>query len=498
MTDSALQSHFGAEWHKNPFVSISQSARISIVAYFVFWRLLPSFATFDTKDVAYAGYSGAIIILTLCTEFLILLPFLMRRFAGTPIGWLHPLILPTMVGIVFGLMRNPAGLLTPISVWSQGAPVIDHILLGSWSDAALLATQLKVNLMNLLAIISTYAGFAMVRSGKAKRTRRRIRINGFKLAVFLILSLVGVMVFLQQQGGIISHMSTLGGGRYRMREMSGHFLVINRFLPYAILLWYAYRPKALRNPVFLILFAVACLVQFIITGSRSGLFSPVAMLLAVWMFHNHRVPAMRALILGLVAILLLGVLGQVRQSGRSGFVDFSALTEMSVAAAWETSQEELIERRTGTEIAVAALVPEKHGFLYGTTYVAALGFWVPRAIWRDKPRGAGAHASALIYGGLETMDGYSGGGFPIRGAAEAYWNFWYFGILIVFGLFGAVCSAVSKWICRDPGNPFAVIALLIVNFGLTTPSTTAIVPAVQTFVLLYLLYLFVRPWRFSR
>lgn len=282
-----------------------------------------------------------------------------------------------------------------------------------------------------------------------------------------------------------------------MRELSGHFLVINGFLPYAILLWYAYQPKALRKPIFLLGFTIAVVLQFIVTGSRSGLFSPVALLFAVWMFHNHRVPATRALLLGLIAILLLGVLGQVRQSGRSGVVDFSALTEFSVAAAWEMTVEELIARRTGTDIAVAALVPEQRGFLYGTTYVAALTFWVPRAIWRDKPRGAGAHAAALLFGQSETMDNYSGGGFPVNGAAEAYWNFGYLGVVIIFGLFGTVLSAVSWWIFRDPGNPFAVITLMIVNFSLTTPSTTAIVPALQTFVLLYLLYLFVSRLRFS-
>lgn len=498
MTDSALQSHFGAERHQNPFVSISQTARTFIVAYFIFWRLLPALATFDTQNLTYAGYTGAISILTLITEFFILLPFLMRRFAGKPIGWLHPLILPTMVGIAFGLIRNPAALLTPVSVWSQATPVMDHVLLGGWSDAAVLATQLKVNFINLLAIIATYIGFAMVRSGRIRRTRRHIRINGIKLAVFFVICLLVVMFFLQQQGGIISHMSTLAGGRYRMRELSGHFLVINGFLPYVVLLWYVYQPKALRNPIFLLGFAVAIVLQFIVTGSRSSLFSPVAMLLAVWVFHNHRIPATRALFAGLVAVLSLGILGEVRRSGQSGTVDFSALTEFDVAAAWKTTQEELVGRRTGTVIAIAALVPDQRGFLYGTTYVAALAFWIPRAMWEDKPRGAGAHASALLFRGRETMDGYSGASYPVNGAAEAYWNFGYPGVLVVSGLFGAVLSAVSRWMCRDPANPFALLALVIVNFSLTTPSTAAIVPTLQTFVLLYLLYLFVSGLRFSR
>jgi hypothetical protein len=195
---------------------------------------------------------------------------------------------------------------------------------------------------------------------------------------------------------------------------------------------------------------------------------------------------------------MLGILGEVRLSGRDGSVDFSALTETSVTAAWEITQQEQVARRTGTSLAVAALVPEQQNYLLGTTYVAALAFWVPRSIWRDKPRGAGAHAAALLYGGRTTMDGYAGGGYPVDGPAEAYWNFGYLGVLAVFGLFGMVLGAISRWVCRDPGNPFALIALLIVNFGLTTPSTTAIVPALQMMVLLYLLYLFVCRLHFAR
>lgn len=345
MTDGTLQPFFSAERYRNPFVRISQSGRIFIVAYFVFWRLLPSFANLDAQNLTHAVYTSAISILTVCTESLILLPFLMRRFAGMPVGWLHPLILPTLVGIAFGLIRNPSSLLTPISAWYQATPIVDHVLLDGWPDAAKLATQLEVNIINLLAIVSTYMGFALLRSGISMKSHRRILISGFKLAVFFVLCLLVVAFFLQQQGGVISHMSTFAGGRFRMRELSGHFLVINGFLPYTILLWYTFQPKALSNPIFLIGLAVAIGLQFIVTGSRSEMFSPIALLLAVWMFHNRRVPAARALLLGLVVVLLLGVLGQVRQSGRSGTVDFSTLTEIGVAAAWESTQAHISQVR---------------------------------------------------------------------------------------------------------------------------------------------------------
>jgi oligosaccharide repeat unit polymerase len=323
-------------------------------------------------------------------------------------------------------------------------------------------------------------------------------VDGFKLSIFFVLCLLVALYFLHSQGGILAHMATLAGGRFRMRELSGHFLVINNFLPYILLLWYAYRSKALRSPVFLAGFAIAVLLQFVVTGSRSGLFTPIALLLSMWMYHNQRVPATRALLLGLLAVLMLGVLGEVRTSGHGGSIDFSALTEFRVSSAWEDSQEALEQLRLGTDLAVAAMVPEHQDYLFGTTYVAALAFWVPRSIWRDKPRGAGAHAAALLFGGRETMDGYRGGGYPMNGTAEAFWNFGYLGVVGIFGLFGMVLGAVCRWVCLNPENRFALVALLIVNFGLTTPSTTAIVPALQTMVLFYFLYLFVSRLRLAR
>lgn len=498
LTAIAPHQRLDATHARNPFVRISDAARILIVVYFLFWRMLPSIAGLDPQSIAHAGYTISTAILTIATEFLILLPFLMKRFAGTPIGWLHPLILPTMVGVAIGLLRDPASLLTPISIWFQTEAVLDHILLNRWPDSQVLAAQLKLNFINLLALVCTYAGFAMIRLRRRPQPGRPIRVDGFKLSIFFLLCLLVVIYFLQSQGGVLNHMATLAYGRFRMRELSGHFLVINGFLPYAMLLWYAYQPKSIRNPLFIFGFCISAVLQFVVTGSRSGLFIPGALLLAVWMFHSRRLPAFRGILFGLAAILMLGALGDIRRSGFSGSVDFSALFEFRVTSAWQNTQEELEARSTDTGLVIAALVPEERGFLYGRTYVAAVTFWVPRSLWQGKPRGAGAHAAALLYGGRDTMDGYKGGGYPVSGAPEAYWNFGYLGVIGIFGLFGMALSAAARWVCRDPANPYALIVLLIVNFSLTTPSTTAIVPALQTMVLLYLLYLFASRLRVTR
>jgi hypothetical protein len=431
------------------------------------------------------------------TELLILLPFLMKRFAMTPIGWMHPLILPSMVGIATGLIRNPASLLQPISIWVQPIQPWDHILLGGWSVAAVHSAQLKVSLLNFLAIIATYIGFASVRAGSTDcRQSTHLRINGYKIAITFIFGLLAVTLFIQQQGGIVSHVTSLAFGRYGMRELNGHFLVLCRFLPYILLLWYAYKPKATKNIYFLIAYLIAALLQFIVTGSRSSMLLTFAVFLGIYMIHKRRIAIIRLLIFALITSLILGALGQVRRSGRNGVADFSALTELNIAAALDATHQELSKRKAGTDLAIAALVPDQRGFLLGTTYVSALAFWIPRSIWLDKPRGAGAYAAALLYGGRETMEDYSGGGIPVNGVSEAYWNFGYLGVLVIYLLYGAILSAVARWVYQDLYNPFATITLLIINFVLTSPSSPSIVTTIQLLSMLWVLRLFVSRFRF--
>ncbi|WP_050774269.1 oligosaccharide repeat unit polymerase [Roseobacter sp. AzwK-3b] len=493
MSDVTFRSQsftFTESVRNNPFVPISDVMRLVVVIYFVFWRFVPTLAVLSAQASIDVFYALTIAFFQFMIELLILYPFLLKRFAGTSIGWLHPLILPTVMSVSFGIVRSPDQLLTPITAWYQVQGVPDHMLLVGWPETRILEAQLKLNLINLLALICTYAGFSIMLRRYPHREQRPIRIDGARIALLFIVMFLVVFAFLQLQGGLIAHMSTLGGGRFRMRQLSGHFLVFNNFLPFLLLLWYAFRPTAIRNPLFIGAFVLSAVTQIIVTGSRSDLFASFALLLAVWIYHNRRIPTTRAVLLGLVAVLSLGVLGEVRRSGQSGQIDFTALMDFDLASAWEMSQEELENRRHGTGLAIAALVPDHAQHLLGTTYVAAAAFWVPRSIWRDKPRGAGAHAKALLFGDRETMEGYSGGGTPVNGAPEAYWNFSYPGVVIVFLLYGILCGAVTRWVMRQPQNPYVIVALLIFVFQFSTPSTTGMVPTLQSMTLLYLTYLF--------
>lgn len=479
----------------NPFISISDTIRIIVVVYFILWRLFPSFALYTGNSQTPAIYMLSIVCTVAITEVLILLPFFFRSFAGTPIGLLHPLIMPTLISLMLDFIKNPELVLNPISIWYGDTTISNFYISTHLPPNSIIEAHLRRNVINLVSIIFTYVGFVTICWRTDLSSSRLIELNGGRLTVLYILFLLVVLFFLQQQGGLLTHMASLASGRFRMRELSGHILVVNSFLPILLILWYAHRPNALSSYIYVAAFILATVLQFLVSGSRSGLFIPVAMLLAIWMFHNRRLPTVRAFILGLVAVLLVGILGDVRRSGNGGEVDFSALTQFNLESALENSKGELKSRKKNTGLAIAALVPEQQKHLYGATYVAAATFWLPRSVWRNKPRGAGAHAAALLYSNRSSMEGYSGGGFPVHGTSEAYWNFGYLGVVVIFFFYGIVLKLTTHWVLCDRHNPFAIVFLVLVVFSFTDPATTIVVPFFQKLVLLYITLIYVGRWR---
>lgn len=472
---------------ENPFIAISVSARIALALYFLFWRILPLCAQLTAPLDAALGVFALTILLDILVQCLLVAPMLVGVFLGSRIGWLHPLVLPALVSIALGFLKNPQVLLSPLTGWFADYREITHELYSGFPPEALYGAQLMESAMTLLAILCLYGGFAVFRLTQRPVVPRDAHFGPVRFFALYLLFLAVVMFFLQQQGGILNHMTSFASGRFAFREVSGPFLILVEFLPYMLILWYLYRPGSLRNPVFIALFAMACILQFVVTGSRSGMFVPLASLLAAWMMVSRKVPAVQAMLLGLLAVLLLGVLGEIRRSGRDGEVDLSALLQFDVNEARELTEAELEGRSRGASVAVFIAVPTQVDHLWGRTYVAALAFWVPRLVWRDKPRSAGAHTAAMIYSGQQSPVGYTGGGIPPGGVAEAYWNFSVPGVVLVYGLFGMFLRFISDWFARAPRDAVRRIVLLVALFQFPDPSTIKIVNMLQTSTMIFVI-----------
>jgi len=480
----------------NPFVPISNAARVGFVIYFVFWRILPELAVALQFDTQAGNIVVARMSVRVLTDILLLLPFLLNRFVGTPIGWLHPLVLPTLLIIAKGIVTNPLALTTAITAWLTPAMIPDYYTLVGLSFKDCLSVELKRDSLLLLAQICYLLGFALF----TRKVQRSVAHGPFRIAqwrFFVVTSFCfGVFfLFIEMNNGLVAHFSRLAYGRHPVGQSSGHLLVLIGLLPYLLALWFAARPCILRRPWFAALFVAALFTQFASTGSRSNLIMPIVLILATWMLIHHRIPALRVALLGFFVIFIFGLLGELRRSSlyNAGLVDIELMTEFNLkSAADSTTKDRARLNEVSGQIAVMHAVPDSVPHLYGTSYVSALAFFVPRTIWPNKPRGGGAHVGAMIYSEMSSTSDYTGTGYPLGGAAEAYWNFGVPGVMLVYVLFGLLRRIVMDSFLRRPGDPFRALVLLVSMTVLVDASSDSIVKFLQVLALIYLSWLFVR------
>lgn len=495
-TEPTWRSRTAATLGENPFVRISNAARLVIVVYFFCWRILPEIAAALQFETSAGDIVLARVVVRIVMNILLLLPFFLYRFAGTPIGWLHPLVLPTMLVVAKGIVTNPLSLTSAVTTWLIPPVVPDYRLLSGQPLEVVLAVELKRDSFLLLAQVCYLAGFALL-APKLKPSSahgrvlfvpwRFLALIGFCFAVFV--------VFIEMNGGLITHFSRLAYGRFLMSEKEGHFLVLISLLPYLLALWYAARPKNLREPWFIALFAPALLAQFATTGSRSSIVAPVILMLALWMLINRKTPALRIVLLGLFVTIFLGTLAELRNSpGRNaGVVDLSVLTGMDVVSGAQSTIEHRAELDEASGlIAVMYAVPERVPHLYGVTYLSSLAFFIPRTIWPEKPRGPGAHVGAIIYDGAASTQGYTGTSMPAGGVGEAYWNFGVLGVVFIYLLFGLFHRLIAHYCMVRPHDPFRGVVFIISMVVFLDASSDALVRYLQLLVLLYFSWLFVR------
>lgn len=317
----------------NPFVQMSQLTRTAVLFYFVLWEIFPELMLAVRRESDISSVVVAIFFLKFMTTLLAMLPFLVRRLGGLPIGWLHPLVLPAMLLIAQALATDLTHFVKPIQAFYGSIEPPRSWLFRGMTNGAVHRLELKREAIFFLATLCYYAGFLLYfkRTGPDFK-RALMKPSQLVFALGFGFILLVFLVFLQLNGGLVRHMTGLAFGRFDMRETSGHFLVVIKFAPYLLVLWYLYRPKILLTPWFLGALALAVAIQFVATGSRSSIILPIAVLGCAWMLVNWRVPVLTVVTMVVLAALSLGVLKEVRNSGReAGQVDFSQLMNFDFA-----------------------------------------------------------------------------------------------------------------------------------------------------------------------
>ncbi|WP_342597141.1 O-antigen polymerase [Cyanobacterium aponinum UTEX 3222] len=413
-----------------------------------------------------------------------------NKFGGLKTGWLHPFILPNLVGLATGILKNPGSLLIPFIMWFNPTPFFfDYPLFAGWSQQDILAVYLKESYLNFFSIIATYIGFILTKIQPIKIKFYPPRQLKPKIIIVFVIALAIGFYLLQLQGGITESISNIGKGRFRALENLRHFTAIIGLTPYVFILWYLFRNKIIAKWYFWVMLLLSCTLQFIIIGSRGGTVFPLVVLTISWILINKKIPIIRIIALGLTILVLIGLLGEIRKSSWSttdGRADFSALMEFNISESLQTAQED-IQSRPNSTLGIFGYVPNRVNHLWGETYVGVVTFFVPRFIWKDKPRGVGAYAGAMIWGGRDNAKNYTAASIPASAVAEAYWNFSFPGVFIAFFIFGSYLRWLANFFQKYSNYGLVKIFYIITIFSLNGPSSTSIVPYIQQVIFIILL-----------
>lgn len=476
-------------------IPMGRSARVGIVLYTIFWVWCPYIISAVRVPGTSDGVTAASIFCYSLIQCTLLFPFFRREVGGIAIGWLHPLILPTLLGLGIQLIKDPSVLLGLYRAFPLENLPAEHRAILTYSPQKLAEADLIRLALTLLAQLAYLSAFMYVRPLKrGRKPKTYTAVNkAFRLAVF---ALLGVFVLLMiNGGGVAAYFSRLAYGRAQAAMDAGSGLIILvRALPFVLILWASANRQLFRSPEFWALAAVSVLAVFLTTGSRSYIFINLAGFIIAWMLANQKIPAVGGIILLCGGSLLLGTLADLRSSAihNNGRVDFTVLAQVfDVSNAVERTRVNVDANDTVRgDLAIFATVPTPINYLWGESYLGAVGFFVPRAIWQDKPRSVGAFVGAVIYEDMPNTTGYLGAGYPAGGVAEAYWNFGVAGVLVAFLAFGAFHKRMTQWFLQDPLDPLRRGLYVLILLMFKEPSSEEFIPVAQMAVITCVVYYF--------
>lgn len=436
----------------NPFVPIPRSYLLLILLYFAVYSILtPSlkFLLIDTQ-VAYASWR---FILFIIYQFLLFFPVIFYR---SSFGLMHPLLFLLLIDTAKSIMKAPHELLSFLNV----EPLFEETIisrgpLANQNSLELSEFEVTMLLLQMLALVSMYAGyFSRIKWKTFILPIKQPRYLKLVTLSIISVSLLIFLLYLNSRGGLTSHFSTFGGGRQSAIGGDGFIMAFINFGFLASLIWYAFDRKALRNPAFWVALIVSVPTQFLLRGSRSSLVYAAIMFFMVYILKTHKIPAIRVTTLGLVAMMSIGILGELRKSTFQGEgVDWTILSSHDAESALETYTSD-VAHRDAQNPGITALSEgiKTTGLLWGKTYLGGLLFFIPRAIWPSKPHSIGYYTGTILYG--------STGGKPPGDVIEAYWNFHIVGVFAVFFLYGTFLNWLGRMLTLNNHPAFHVIYII--------------------------------------
>lgn len=470
---------------ESPFLPLGQVVRCAFLFYLFAYRVIfPLFAAL-TNDGA-RDLLEMRFIAELFYTCLIAYPFIFYR---REYGWLHPLVLPVFWELGKALAKNPLTLIFPFDFPLVDFTVETHSAAAvlSMSNIDLAWARLQLTLVYCLAHAAYLAMFLFGPTFKVPRLRlyRPQRI-GLVASAFIVTAMGLASVFVVAKGGVSELLVAMRGGRHVLFEGYGQYVNAALLAPTIALAWYVYEKRPLTNVFFLGGLAASLITALIVSGSRGSVILSGLTLMLLWWKRRGKaalLPMVAGAVLGLV---VLGGFGSIRQAYTTTSVDTSVFNPTQLGSTIQHAYDE-ISIRDDEESALAVMVGStKKGLLWGRSYLNAAVFWIPRAIWDDKPVGVDFYNMWINFNDNQlssTPRDWGTWGIPVNGEMEAYWNFGLPGVLVVFGLLGAFNATLAKaaYVYRRVPIFWVLYVSTVLTLGGTSKS---VVDLIRTLILL--------------
>ena len=379
-------------------------------------------------------------------------------------AWFHP--------IAFGCLYSVVDLLRSFPIYAWGLDY-HHALSGFSRDQLNHLLSIELMLMTV-GLVTYYAGFAFCRPTFVPQIRFvKPRHLGIKLVIAQLIGVIFFVLLMRERGGLSAHVESWGIGRSTAFAGSLVFVLLP-FLKvgiFSLLLYLAFRPKSLYSPVFWSFVALSLTGIFLATGSRSSVIAPLVIIFMIVMLRRRSFSMAMPIATVMVGLFVLTTLGDFRRSTfQSSGPDWNILTSLDFFN--RDLKEITLELTNRSGVARGSLpilqdVPDQVSYLHGESYLAALLLPVPRKVWPDKPRQIGGRVGATFFGVQA--------GIPPGAVGEAYWNFGYLGVPLIYFMFGGFHRWLMQFFLKYQRMPVAIVFYAVSLFVFRIPASNAFV-----------------------
>jgi hypothetical protein len=432
-----------------------------LAIYVVFTGTLPT--VIQGLAFGVTGGSGSEFVVAMVSgvayDLLLLVPIIV--FANHALGILHPLVLAVLL---WPILIHMPGVFQDWGGWAgvlAGSPVETPRLLGlpGHSASSIWGGIAKLNLIQILALASTYAGFWSYPGKRSLPPRLPSSINPASvkpvLMALIVVSLIVLMYFVRERGGLNEHLTSLGRGRFNELSGDGVVLLIVDIGSTALMIWIAAVPRDIKSPIFLACLAAVAAGQFIGNGSRGGALEIPLLVGLVWAMRRRKIPWKIALALIPFMFISIGFMGAIRTSSWTGGTAAQAVQSSTLTQSFERAEDEVVARAVASSnVPVVVRGFEiTGGPLLGRSYAVVVTAFIPRPLWPTKPRGVGQLYARVFFGAS-----FSGTAMPVSPPAEMYWNFGFPGVIFLSFLYGLVIAFSYQFFARRYPDPFITVA----------------------------------------